>query len=98
MNDFSSLRGTKIGRRSFVAGITATSAITALGQQRDYGREAPPIRYPDPDIVFFYKRFPRYKICNTPFRRLHTVILWSEGPSWNGVGLYFVWSYIPNNI
>ncbi|HKA21760.1 MAG TPA: SMP-30/gluconolactonase/LRE family protein [Blastocatellia bacterium] len=98
MNDFSSLRGTKIGRRSFVAGITATSAITALGQQRDYGREAPPIRYPDPDIVVLDKRFARYKIGNTPIRRLHTGMLWAEGPAWNGVGRYLVWSDIPNNI
>ena len=98
MDDFNSFRRTKIGRRSFVAGITATSAITALGQQRDYGRDAAPIRYPDPDIVVLDKRFARYKIGNTPIRRLHTGMLWAEGPAWNGAGRYLVWSDIPNNV
>jgi gluconolactonase len=97
MND-SSIRRTKIGRRSFIAGITATSAVTALGQQRDYGRDAAPVRYPDPDIVVLDKRFARYKIGNTPIRRLHTGMLWAEGPAWNASGRYLVWSDIPNNI
>jgi len=34
---------------------------------------------------------------NTPIRRLHTGMLWAEGPAWNGTGNYLVWSDIPNN-
>src|SRR5215813_14989780 len=98
MNDSSSAARLKIGRRSFIAGITATAAITASGQQRDYGRDAAPVRYPDPDIVVLDKRFARYKINNTPIRRMHTGMLWAEGPAWNAVGRYLVWSDIPNNI
>ena len=44
------------------------------------------------------KRFAKYKIGNTPIQRLHTGMLWAEGPAWNGVGRYLVWSDIPNNV
>jgi gluconolactonase len=37
-------------------------------------------------------------IGNTIIRRLHTGTLWAEGPAWNGVGRYLVWSDIPNNV
>ncbi len=78
-----------LDRRSFLAAAVA-------GAQRDWtGRT--PLRYPDPDILVLDKRFARYKIGNTPIRRLHTGMLWAEGPAWNGVGRYLVWSDIPNN-
>jgi len=37
-------------------------------------------------------------IGNTTIKRLHTGTLWAEGPAWNGVGRYLVWSDIPNNV
>ena len=55
-----------------------------------------PVRYPDPDIVSLDKRFEKYKLGNTPIQRLHTGMLWAEGPAWNGVGKYLLWSDIPN--
>jgi gluconolactonase len=63
-----------------------------------YGPGAPPVRYPDPDILVLDKRFAKIKIGNSPIRRLHTGMLWAEGPAWNGVGRYLVWSDIPNDI
>jgi gluconolactonase len=36
-------------------------------------------------------------IGNTIIQRLFTGTLWAEGPAWNGVGRYLVWSDIPNN-
>jgi gluconolactonase len=57
-----------------------------------------PVQYPDPDIVALDPRFNRYIVRNTPIRRLHTGTLWAEGPAWNGVGRYLVWSDIPNNV
>lgn len=57
-----------------------------------------PLPYPDPDIVALDPRFNRLVIRNTPIRRLHTGTLWAEGPAWNGVGRYLVWSDIPNNV
>ena len=64
--------------------------------QRDWSGSQP-VRYPDPGIVVLEKSFARYRIGNTPIRRLHTGMLWAEGPAWNGVGRYLVWSDIPNN-
>jgi gluconolactonase len=87
-----------LGRRAFVAGAAATLATTAFGQERDYGPHAPPVRYPDPDIIALDKRFEKYKLGNTPILRLHTGTLWAEGPAWSGVGRYLLWSDIPNNL
>ncbi len=80
-------------RRAF---LTAASAGLAYAQQRDWSG-ANPVRYPDADIVALDKKFDRYKIGNTSIRRIATGMLWAEGPAWNGVGRYLVWSDIPNN-
>ena len=64
---------------------------------RDWSRQEP-IAYPDPDIVAIDSRFNRYIVRNTPIRRLHVGTLWAEGPAWNGVGHYLVWSDIPNDV
>jgi gluconolactonase len=65
---------------------------------RLYGPNAEPQRYPDPDIVVLDPRFARLKIGNAGIERLWTGALWAEGPAWNGVGRFLVWSDIPNNI
>jgi gluconolactonase len=88
----------KIGRRGFLtATVAAASAYTALGQ-RDYRQNGPPVRYPDKDILVLDNRFAKYRLGNTPIKRLFTGMLWAEGPAWNGVGNYLVWSDIPNNV
>jgi len=88
----------KLTRRSFLA-AAAAATVAASAQGRDYGPNAPPVRYPDPDIVVLDKRFAKYKLGNTPIRRLYHSkdMLWAEGPAWNGVGNYLVWSDIPND-
>ena len=85
-----------MGRRSFIAATVAAVGIAA--RQRDYAPGAAPVRYPDPDIVTLDKRFAKYKLGNTPIQRLHLGTLWAEGPAWNGVGRFLVWSDIPNNV
>jgi gluconolactonase len=55
------------------------------------------VRYPDPRVKVLDPRFARYRIINTPVQRLHTGMLWAEGPAWNGVGRYLLWSDIPND-
>jgi len=87
--------GGRVGRRAFLAGAAALA--TGAAYARDFGPNAPPIRYPDPDIVVLDRRFARYKLGNTPIQRLYTGMLWAEGPAWNGVGRYLVWSDIPND-
>ena len=43
-------------------------------------------------------RFGRYKLGNAAIERLHTGSRWVEGPAWNGVGKYLVWSDIPSDV
>ena len=85
-----------VRRREWLISAAALVPAAAFGQ-RDYSSPNP-VRYPDPDIVSLDKRFDKYKIGNTPIRRLHTGMLWAEGPAWNGVGRYLVWSDIPNDV
>src|SRR5262245_3720816 len=76
--------------------LFAACSASALAQtKRDWIN---PAGYPDPDILVIDPRFNKYKIGNTPIQRLYTGCLWAEGPAWNGVGKYLVWSDIPNNV
>lgn len=90
-----------LDRRAFLSGAAglgaAALAASAAAQDRDYGPNAPPVRYPEPDVVELDKRFKKYKIGNTPIQRLYTGMLWAEGTAWNGAGNYLMWSDIPNN-
>lgn len=85
-----------LDRRSFIAAASALFPAAVGAQQRDWSGKTP-VRYPDPDIVSLDKRFDAYKLGNTPIQRLHIGTLWAEGPAWNGVGRYLVWSDIPND-
>src|SRR4051812_43828783 len=88
-------------RRSFLASSFAVACAAAFGKSleaREYGPGAPPVRYPEPDVIVLDERFAKYKIGNTPIQRLHTGCLWAEGPAWNGVGRYLLWSDIPNDV
>ena len=80
-----------------MAAFAASSTADAFGQAFDrYSPEAPPTRYPEPDVIALDPRF-KYKLGNSPILRLHQGTLWSEGPAWNGVGRYLIWSDIPND-
>jgi gluconolactonase len=82
-------------RRAFFTSAAA-AAVAAAQTQRDWSGQVPS-RYPDPDIISLDPRFKKYAIGNTPIQRLHTGTMWAEGPAWNGVGKYLLWSDIPNN-
>ncbi len=89
----------RIDRRSFLsiaASLAALTGMAPLAFARNFGADAEPQRYPDPDVVVLDKRF-KYKLGNTPILRLYQGTLWAEGPAWNGVGRYLLWSDIPNN-
>jgi gluconolactonase len=91
-----------IDRRTLLASAAGTAMATVagatLGQERDYRPDANPTRYPEQDVVVLNDKFKKYKIGNTPIRRLHTGMLWAEGPAWNGVGKFLMWSDIPNDV
>lgn len=109
MNQFNSKKiqtmDTSFNRRSFFK--TAGTALAAVALAPRAEAQSPrdwsgmmPTRYPDPDIIALDPRFNKYKLGNTPIQRLYTspTMLWAEGPAWNGVGRYLVWSDIPNNV
>jgi gluconolactonase len=93
-------------RRTFLStALAAVGAAHASAQApaggavppvRDYSR-VEPVSYPDPDIVALDPKFRRYVLFNTAITRLHLGTSWAEGPAWNGVGRYLVWSDVPGN-
>ncbi|HEY5930404.1 MAG TPA: SMP-30/gluconolactonase/LRE family protein [Burkholderiales bacterium] len=92
-----------IDRRGFLAAATGLAAITAMAPEAfarnfidKYDADGPIARYPNPDIIGFDKRF-KYKLGNTPIIRHYRGTMWAEGPAWNSVGRYLIWSDIPNN-
>lgn len=84
---------------SFMAGAAALAPFAARAQaDRDYGPGSPPVHYPDPDVVSITPAFDQYRVGNSAIQRLWTGGLWLEGPAWNGVGRFLLWSDIPNNV
>ena len=90
---------TQIDRRSFLATTAVFGTSLAAASARDWTGKNP-TRYPDPDIISLDPRFDKYKLGNTPIRRLYTNpnTLWTEGCAGNGVGRYLVFSDIPNDL
>ena len=82
-------------RRSFLTTLGTLAAAPLLA--RDFSAGAPPVRYPEPDVIALSKRFAKYKIGNAAIERLHTGMRWAEGPAWSGSGQYLVFSDIPND-
>jgi len=89
---------TSFARRTFLAATVTTLTSSALAQDRDYSPNAPPVRYPEPDVVVLDPQFAKYKVGNAPIQRIATGMLWAEGPAWSGAGRFLVWSDIPNNV
>ncbi|HCP83761.1 MAG TPA: gluconolactonase, partial [Planctomycetaceae bacterium] len=83
-----------MNRRNFVLAATATASTMAVSMKRataeprNYGPGAPPVRYPDPNIVVLDDSFKSYKLGNAAIMRLYHSkrMIWAEGPAWNGVG------------
>ena len=62
----------RMSRRSFLAAATAVASVTAMSGEafaRNFGPDAEPVRYPEPDVVPLDSRF-KYKLGNTPILRL----------------------------
>jgi gluconolactonase len=88
-------------RRGFLTAVGTSAAFgiltrSGVAAERDWSGKNP-VRYPDADIIELDPRFAKYKIGNTPIQRHYTGSLWAEGPAWNAVGKYLLWSDIPNN-
>jgi gluconolactonase len=89
-----------LDRRRLLQGAATLAAGTMVASHalaRDFGPNAEPQRYPDPDILVLDEKRFKAKVGNTTIKRLHTGCLWAEGPAWNTQGQYLVWSDIPSN-
>ena len=99
-------RPSALSRRAFLGAAAVAAAAwrpTFAKQQPEIPPYQPrdwsggPVGYPDPDVIALDPRFRQYVLFNTPIQRHYVGTLWAEGPAWNGVGRYVVWSDIPNN-
>jgi len=94
------------------AGVAAIGGRAALAQgqgpvaplsvittpQREFGPNATLSTYFwDPDVLAVDPAFNGLAQPNAPIQRLWTGALWAEGPAWNSVGKFLVFSDIPNN-
>jgi gluconolactonase len=100
--DLKVMHKTNIDRRAFLStGVAAAAAIVrppALAQSQSLPIGPEPNRYPSGVWKVLDERFRKYMIGNTPLVREWTGALWAEGPAWNGVGRYVVFSDIPHNV
>jgi gluconolactonase len=89
-----------LARRKFLAAGAATLTAARMVSADEYGADAAPVRYPDHRLVSLDDRGKKLMLGNTPIQRLYhsKQMLWAEGPAWNAVGRYLIWSDIPNNI
>ena len=92
--------GPAAGRRRFLTAAATLVGATALAPTafaQRFGPGAPPVRYPDPAIVILDPERFTAAIDFTSIQRLYTGTLWAEGPAWNGVGRYLVFSDVPGD-
>ena len=78
-----------LGRRAFLSAAASLAAVTAMAPEtfaRNFDRyhpDAPPTRYPEPDVIPLDKRF-KYKLGNAPIQRLyrgtHPISIGGTGP------------------
>ena len=72
---------------------------TITNPPRDFGPNGAPTTYfTDPDILVVDPAFGGLVQVNSSIKRLWIGALWAEGPAWNSVGRYLIWSDIPNNV
>jgi gluconolactonase len=89
----------------FGAGLLATGMARAAAKPelgtppsvvtqppRQWGKDATPDVFPDPDILTLDDSFTRLIVRYAPITRLGTGFLWTEGPAWSGEGLYLLFS------
>jgi gluconolactonase len=95
-----------LSRRLMLAGAAATVPTLAFAQPkssgpmpgtsvlngRTYGADAPPINYPDPDVLILSPDANKLFIGHSNIKRVGTGMIWAEGPAWSNMGQYVVWS------
>lgn len=87
----------KLGRRQFLSATAALAAVSASPALLAHttSTSSPPARYPADAWQIVDERFEKLFLFNTPLERQWSGGLWLEGPAWNAVGRYAVFSDIP---
>lgn len=71
---------------------------TITTPRREFGPDAAPnVYFWDPDVIAVDPSFNGLAQPNAAIERLWTGARWAEGPAWNGVGKFLVFSDIPMN-
>jgi gluconolactonase len=78
--------------------VLGTPPSTITNPPRQWGPDAPPSSYPDPDIVVVDPQFRSLVVGNTPLRRLWSGSMWAEGPAWSSQGQYLVFSDVGGDV
>jgi gluconolactonase len=94
-----------LGASAFAVGAGAALGADKLGPPstvttppRDFSSSGAPTTYFwDPDVIAVDPSFNGLAQPNAPIQRLWTGALWAEGPAWNSVGKFLLWSDIPNS-
>ncbi|MDB5440567.1 MAG: SMP-30/Gluconolaconase/LRE domain protein [Caulobacteraceae bacterium] len=104
---------TELSRRTLLAGAVAFAPAAALGAQtapsytqpsvisnppRQWGPGAPPVSYPDPDVISLDPAFDAIRIGLTAIKRVGTGYQWAEGPAWSAQGNFVVFSDVQASI
>jgi gluconolactonase len=77
---------------------TGTPPSVITNPPRQWGRDAPPNIYPDPDIIVIDPDFRRLLLGITAIKRVATGFKWAEGPAWSSEGQYLVFSDVQASI
>ena len=97
-------------RRLMLAGAAASvpGLAFAQGKQlaplntilngRTYGPDAPPVAYPDPDVLLLSPDASKLFIAHSNIKRVGTGMIWAEGPAWSNQGQYVVWSDVTGDV
>ncbi len=71
--------------------------IVSVLNGRDFGPNAPPTIYPDPDILAIDPGANIF-VGHSFIKRLATGFQWAEGPAWSGEGQYLVFSDVAGDV
>ena len=102
-----------MSRRGLFGAAAALTSAHAFGQEvkpqlgsqptvisqppRQWGRFAPPVMFPDPDVLVIDPSFKQYLVGLDAIHRIRTRFQWAEGPAWSGEGQYAVFSDVKGN-
>jgi gluconolactonase len=91
-------------RMAFAAGQgtpqKGTPASVVTNPPREWGPDAQPATYPDPDVISLDPSFGSLTYGNTAIERVYhnPKANWHEGPTWSAQGKYLIWSDIVSNV